>query len=196
MSTEATKQQSIHYGCLVIDSQKGSVDHYVEKPSSYVSTFINCGIYICSLDVFSEIAQVFHSRELHYSNGNGQNRDAGYIEWEREVLTKLAGTGSLFALPVTQWWSQIKTAGSAIYANRRFLDLYRRTHPERLAKTGVESNEFPCEIIGDVFIHPTATIHPTAVVSYYSPTIKIYIIKYESLRIENCYKRMVRKSGS
>lgn len=76
--------------------------HYVEKPSVYVSNFINCGIYVCSLDVFSEISQVFHSRELNYANGNGQNRDQGYIEWEREVLTKLAGTGSLYALPVSK----------------------------------------------------------------------------------------------
>lgn len=96
MSTEATKQQSLNYGSLAIDGQSGSVNHYVEKPSSYVSTFINCGIYVCSLDVFSVISQVFHSREL-----STQNRDQGYIEWEREVLTKLAGTGSLFALPVT-----------------------------------------------------------------------------------------------
>lgn len=101
MSTEATKQQSLNYGSLVIDSPSGTVNHYVEKPSSYISTFINCGVYICSLDVFSEIAQVFHSRELTYSNGNTQNRDQGYIEWEREVLTKLAGTGTLFALPVS-----------------------------------------------------------------------------------------------
>lgn len=85
-------------GSLVID-RNGSVNHYVEKPSSYVSTFINCGIYICSLDVFAEIAQVFHSREL--LNGSMQNRDQGYIEWEREILTKLAGTGNLFALPVS-----------------------------------------------------------------------------------------------
>lgn len=131
------------------------MNHYVEKPSSYVSTFINCGIYVCSLDVFAEIAQVFHSREL---NGSMQNRDQGYIEWEREVLTKLAGTGNLFALPVNNWWSQIKTAGSAVYANRRFLDLYRRTNPQRLA-----NNDVLCTVIGEVFIHPTATIHSTAV---------------------------------
>lgn len=97
MSTEATKQQSLNYGSLVIDALTGSVNHYVEKPSSYVSTFINCGIYICSLDVFAEISQVFRSREL---NGSMHSRDQGYIEWEREVLTKLAGTRSLFALPV------------------------------------------------------------------------------------------------
>lgn len=67
MSTEATKQQSIHYGCLVIDNLTGTVNHYVEKPSSYVSTFINCGVYICSLDVFARMAAVFHSNELNYN---------------------------------------------------------------------------------------------------------------------------------
>lgn len=59
---------------------------------------------------------------------------------------------------MNNWWSQIKTAGSAIYANRRFLDLYRRKSPNRLA-----NNEILCTIVGDVFIHSTATIHPTAV---------------------------------
>lgn len=58
---------------------------------------------------------------------------------------------------MNNWWSQIKTAGSAIYANRRFLDLYRRKSPKRLA-----NNDVLCTIIGDVFIHPTATIHSTA----------------------------------
>lgn len=70
MSTEATKQQSIHYGCLVIDNQTGIVNHYVEKPSSYVSTFINCGVYVSSIELFSRIATVFHSRE-HF---NGYDR--------------------------------------------------------------------------------------------------------------------------
>lgn len=117
MSTEATKQQSLNYGSLAIDGQSGSVNHYVEKPSSYVSTFINCGIYVCSLDVFSEIAQVFHSREL-----STQNRDQGYIEWEREVLTKLAGTGSLFALPVI-YILLSKTSILAFYENVCFFCL-------------------------------------------------------------------------
>lgn len=161
MSTEATKQQAIHYGCLVIDGQTGAVNHYVEKPSSYVSTYINCGVYISSLDVFSRIAAVFHSRDAmsFNGNGNGHNRDQGYIEWEREVLTLLAGTGKLFALPVTNWWSQIKTAGSAIYANRHFLELHRHTD-----KDIHDSSSQVCEIIGDVYIHPSASIHPTATV--------------------------------
>lgn len=67
MSTEATKQQSVHYGCLVINNETGAVDHYVEKPSSYVSTFINCGVYISSIDIFARIASVFHSRQQQFN---------------------------------------------------------------------------------------------------------------------------------
>lgn len=66
MSTEATRQQSLHYGCLVLNKSNGVVDHYVEKPSSYVSTFINCGVYVCSLEVFSRMTTVFHSKEQDY----------------------------------------------------------------------------------------------------------------------------------
>lgn len=69
---------------------------------------------------------------------------------------------------MNNWWSQIKTAGSAIYANRHFLEMYRRTKLEPLAKQGIkddtDDNELVCNIIGDVFIHPSASIHPTATV--------------------------------
>lgn len=165
MSTEATKLQSIHYGCLVIDAETGAVNHYVEKPSSYVSTFINCGVYITSIEIFSRMAAVFHSRQQNFNNLNG-SRDQGHIQWEREIITPMAGTGKLFALPVTNWWSQIKTAGAAIYANRHYLELYRRTHVERLANTGFKSVEndenLICNVIQNVYIHPSANVHPTA----------------------------------
>lgn len=163
MSTETTKQQSLEYGCLAFDAATRAVSHYVEKPRSYVSTSINCGVYICSLEVFQFIAQIFYSKEL---NTNGNTKDQGHIDWEREVLSPLAGTGKLFAYPVTNWWAQIKTAGSTVYANRHYLALYRQTHPERLANAGLKNSlddgVHICNIIPDVHIHPTANVHPTA----------------------------------
>lgn len=128
MSTEATRQQSLHYGCLVFDKETGAVSHYVEKPSSYVSTFINCGVYVCSIEIFAKMAEVFYSREQEYScgngNGNGNGKDQGHIQWEQEILTPLAGTDKLYAMPTPNWWSQLKTAGSTIYANRHILGLF------------------------------------------------------------------------
>ena len=49
---------------------------------------------------------------------------------------------------------------AAIYANRHYLEMYHDTHPERLAKNGAGKPK----VNGDVFIHPTAQVHETAVV--------------------------------
>lgn len=66
MGTEATRQQSKHYGCMATDRTTNEVTHYVEKPNSYVSTLINCGVYVCSLDVFQTMATIFSSKQQDY----------------------------------------------------------------------------------------------------------------------------------
>lgn len=66
MTTEATRQQSMHYGCIVQDRDTSEVTHYVEKPSTFVSTLINCGVYICSIEIFQTFAAVFNMRQQEY----------------------------------------------------------------------------------------------------------------------------------
>ncbi|XP_053987243.1 mannose-1-phosphate guanyltransferase alpha-A [Hylaeus anthracinus] len=160
MATEATRQQSLNYGCMVL-GKEGEVAHYVEKPSTFVSTLINCGIYLASPDISQVMADAFYAgqQQENFTQFNGNGRDPGYISFEQDILTRLAGTGRLFALPVLRWWSQVKTAGSAIYANRHYLALYKKTHLNRLSPTTSEL----CHIIGDVYIHPSATVDSTAV---------------------------------
>lgn len=62
MTTEATRQQSLNYGCIVLGNGN-EVKHYVEKPSTFVSTLINCGLYIASLDIFQIMADVLHENQ-------------------------------------------------------------------------------------------------------------------------------------
>ena len=50
---------------------------------------------------------------------------------------------------------------ATLYANRHYLKIFRNSHPERLT---VSSSGGP-RVIGDVFIHPTAVVDPTAVVN-------------------------------
>jgi len=86
---------------------------------------------------------------------------------ETDVLMPLAGTGTLFALQTKNWWSQVKTAGSAVYANRHYLQLYRSWHVDRLVQGDFkveQGKEKKCTIIGDVYIHPSATVDTTAMV--------------------------------
>lgn len=90
---------------------------------------------------------------------------------EQDIIMPLVGakTGSsVYVFQTNRMWSQVKTAGSAIYANRHYLSLYKKRQPSRLASKNVKSddkeNAGP-RLIGDVYIHPTAQIHPTCVVS-------------------------------
>jgi mannose-1-phosphate guanylyltransferase len=101
------------------------------------------------------------------AGGNGNRKEAAVIYLETDVLMPLAGTGRVFALQTNNWWSQLKTAGSAIYANRHYLELYHSRHMDRLAQedfVGKIGKQKRCNIIGDVYIHPTATVHTTATV--------------------------------
>ncbi|XP_051165429.1 mannose-1-phosphate guanyltransferase alpha-A [Leptopilina boulardi] len=161
MATETTRQQSSNYGCMVLDKHN-EVHHYVEKPSTFVSSLINCGVYVMQTNIFHEMYHLFRTDQEKQNVGehlNGNNNGAACLSLEEDIFTKLVGTGRMFALPVKNWWSQVKTAGAAIYANRHYLSLYRERKPDRL--TSVINHED--KIIGDVYIHPTATVDPTCV---------------------------------
>ena len=88
------------------------------------------------------------------------------ISFEGDVLPQLAGTGKLFAFRAERFWLSIKSAGSALFANRAILDSYNKKHPELLT----EQNN--CR--GNVYIHPSAEVDPTAVVS--DLTIVVYCL--------------------
>lgn len=54
-------------------------------------------------------------------NGTSVEREALYLE--KEILMPLAGTGKALVYQTTKWWSQLKTPGAAIYANRHYLNV-------------------------------------------------------------------------
>ncbi|XP_077979372.1 mannose-1-phosphate guanylyltransferase regulatory subunit alpha-A-like isoform X1 [Glandiceps talaboti] len=160
LATQATKLQSLNYGCLVEDEQTHEVCHYVEKPQTFVSSTINCGMYLFSPEIFQNIGEVFQKNQDAMFNGGLDNVSNGRdtIRLEQDILSPMAGTGKLFVYKTSRFWSQIKSAGSAIYANRHYLELYGKYHPERLA----ENCDDGPKIIGDVFIHPTANVDSSA----------------------------------
>lgn len=42
---------------------------------------------------------------------------------EREIVMPLAGTGKALVYQTKKWWSQLKTPGAAIYANRHYFQV-------------------------------------------------------------------------
>ncbi|XP_029460869.1 mannose-1-phosphate guanyltransferase alpha isoform X2 [Rhinatrema bivittatum] len=161
LGTTANRTQSLNYGCIVAKADTQEVLHYVEKPSTFVSDIINCGIYLFTPAIFQHIGEVFqrhHQEPFLEDSANGWQR-AEVIRLEQDIFTALAGHGRLYVFKTNSFWSQIKSAGSAIYASRLYLDRYNTSHPERLAHNRTEG---PI-IKGNVYIHPTATVHETAV---------------------------------
>uniref|UniRef100_A0AC34QYA2 Nucleotidyl transferase domain-containing protein n=1 Tax=Panagrolaimus sp. JU765 TaxID=591449 RepID=A0AC34QYA2_9BILA len=141
LTTEATREQSINFGCVVL-GLNGKVLHYVDKPTTFITSHISCGIYLLRPQVW---------KYFHKLMRNGQ---VPSIWFETDIFPDMALDGTLHALWTTRWWSQAKNAAAALYANGHYLRLYQTRCPERLA-TGPN-------IIGDVFIDPTAEVHPTA----------------------------------
>ncbi|GAV02460.1 hypothetical protein RvY_13023 [Ramazzottius varieornatus] len=185
MGTEAVPSQSVEFGCIVENKQTHEVKHYVEKPHTYVSSLINCGIYILSPIIFDFISATINTNVDHrvgdgYADLSDLSSRRGVLgrhnslasiggaalveilSLEKDVFPRLAlSGGGMFVYHTVGWWSQIKTAGAAIYANRHCLKLYHKMHPERLAKNVDKDSPL---IIGDAVIDPTAKIHPSAVI--------------------------------
>ena len=63
MTTEATRQQSLGYGCVVVDKNTHLMRHYVEKPSTYISSLVSCGVYIFTQDIFNHLKVAFENRQ-------------------------------------------------------------------------------------------------------------------------------------
>lgn len=92
------------------------------------------------MDLFKHLAAEYRAKQ-HQSTtySNGSVDEAESLSLEYDVLAKLAGTGARSHVFVTdRFWSQIKTAGSAIYANRHYLELYRTRNPGKLAQNTSE----------------------------------------------------------
>uniref|UniRef100_G3WF94 GDP-mannose pyrophosphorylase A n=1 Tax=Sarcophilus harrisii TaxID=9305 RepID=G3WF94_SARHA len=161
LGTTANRTQSLNYGCIVENPETHEVLHYVEKPSTFVSDIINCGIYLFSPEALKPLRDVFQrnqqDRQLDGSSGSWPG--AGTIRLEQDVFTALSGQGQIYVHLTDGIWSQIKSAGSALYASRLYLNRYQVTHPERLAELAPGG---PC-IRGNVYIHPTAKVASSAV---------------------------------
>jgi mannose-1-phosphate guanylyltransferase len=123
---------------------------------------------------------MFHSLSLRIAHAPQilPNGDA-IISLEKDVLIPLAGKHGMCLYETTDFFIQIKHArymptfprhcaapvefifcSLVTRFNEVLLQQYRKTSLQLLAKSG-DGNSAPL-IVGDVYIHPTATVHPTA----------------------------------
>lgn len=166
VSAESANQ----FGELVADPTTKEVLHYTEKPETFVSDLINCGVYVFTPEIFSAIESVYANREEKVSPSRRlssseafqlatRSNTADFVRLDQDILSPLAGKKQLYTYETISFWEQIKTPGMSLKCSALYLAHFRSTSPHLLANGDGTKNAL---ISGDVYIHPSAKVHPTA----------------------------------
>lgn len=167
---QVPRELASEFGELVADEETGELLHYAEKPDTFVSECINCGVYIFTSQIFAAIEDVSTSgpnkaplrrmSSFEALQSATKSMPTDFIRLDQDILTPLAGKQKLYTYETTDFWEQIKTPGMALRSSSLYLEQYRQVQPELLAKPG-DGKKTP-SIVGDVYIHPSAKVHPSA----------------------------------
>ncbi|CAL5325762.1 unnamed protein product [Camellia sinensis] len=139
------------FGELVADPITKELLHYTEKPETFVSDLINCGVYVFTPKIFSAIQVSTHREDranlrqvpsFEALQSATRSLPTDFVRLDQDILSPLAGKKQLYTYETMDFWEQIKTPGMS------------------LKSSGDGSKS--ATIIGDVYVHPSAKIHPTA----------------------------------
>ncbi|GFS45066.1 ADP-glucose pyrophosphorylase family protein [Actinidia rufa] len=157
------------YGALVADPITNELLHYTEKPETFVSDLVNCGVYVFTPGIFSAIQDVSIQREdganlrrvssFEALQSATRTLPTDFVRLDQDILSPLAGKKQLYTYETMDFWEQIKSPGMHLKCSGLYLAQFRLTSPNLLANgDGTRS----ATIVGDVYVHPSAKIHPTA----------------------------------
>lgn len=152
LSVRMDKKKLQRYGCLVVDEATFLVKHFVEKPESFVSDLISCGVYLFGLDIFDDmilatkirhdfeaencidISQFEHKASLAASNA-AMTKSADRVQLEDDLLPLLIEKKTVYAyvMSIDDFWMAIKSGSSTITANRMYLQYFLQANPKRLS---------------------------------------------------------------
>jgi mannose-1-phosphate guanylyltransferase len=152
MTVRMDKLKLQKYGCVVVDEETCRVKHFVEKPESFVSDLISCGIYLFNKEVFGyistaadtrraldlengiDISQFEHKAKLAASNA-AQFKQLDKVQLENDLMPLLASSKVMYAhvMSYEDFWMPIKTGSSTIAANRLYLQHFLISNPQKLS---------------------------------------------------------------
>ncbi|XP_057806317.1 uncharacterized protein LOC131021226 [Salvia miltiorrhiza] len=166
---KVSPESAYQFGELVADPDTNELLHYTEKPETFVSDRINCGVYVFSPGIFTAIQGVSTQRKeratlrrvTSFEALQPANRSlpTDFVKLDQDILSPLAGKKQFYVYETLDFWEQIKTPGMSLRCSGLYLAQFRLTSPYLLASGDGSKN---ATVSGDVFIHPSAKAHPTA----------------------------------
>lgn len=166
---KVSAESASQFGELVADPITNELLHYTEKPETFVSDRINCGVYVFTPDIFTAIQGVSSQRKDRANLRRVSSFEAlqsamrslptDFVRLDQDILSPLAGKKQFYIYETMDFWEQIKTPGMSLKCSALYLAQFRLTSPHLLASgDGTKS----ATIVGDVYVHPSAKVHPTA----------------------------------
>jgi len=158
LGVRVPKETAHKYGCIVPHPTTMQVLHYVEKPESFISDLINGGVYLLEAQGFFLAIRDAMERKSNEDREDPYSYQDDLLRLEQDVIVPLCDNKKVFVYETTDFWRQIKSAGSALPATALYLNQYRTTNPEMLIKRTTAGPE----IVEPVHIDVTAQIDPSA----------------------------------
>lgn len=181
MGVRVAKERATRHGCLVTrDSDSHQVIHYVEKPHTYISNLVNCGLYVFSPGIFAVIRDHFSGPKTPARAPHillDKEHSSGYVSMEIDILPKLCTMQGLFVHESPDKWQQIKSASMLLHGIKVFLSSPKSA--SLLAAPGPN-------IVAPVYIHPSAKIDPTAKIGP-NVTISADVVIGPGVRVVNSF---------
>ncbi|CAL0321771.1 unnamed protein product [Lupinus luteus] len=166
---KVSAESANEFGELVADPTTNELLHYTEKPETFVSNLINCGVYIFTPEIFNAIEDVSMNREGRANLRRVSSFEAlqsatrtlpsDFVRLDQDILSPLAGKKQLYTYETMDFWEQIKTPGMSLKCSELYLAQFRYTSSHLLASGDGKRNP---TVVGDVYIHPSAKVHPSA----------------------------------
>ncbi|KAF2596655.1 hypothetical protein F2Q68_00009015 [Brassica cretica] len=119
---KVSPESASQFGELVADPVTNELLHYTEKPETFVSDRINCGVYVFTPEIFTAIRDVSSQRNdtatlrrvSSYEALQPATRiPADFVRLDQDILSPLAGKKQLYTYETMDFWEQIKSPGYA-----------------------------------------------------------------------------------
>ncbi|KAI6675319.1 hypothetical protein NL676_003225 [Syzygium grande] len=165
VSVESASQ----FGELIADPSTKELMHYTEKPETFVSDLINCGVYIFTPDIFGAIRNVSSQRKDRANLKRVSSFEAlqpatrtlptDFVRLDQDILSPLAGKKQLYTYETMDFWEQIKTPGMSLKCSvHPTAKIGPNVSISANARVGAGARLMNCIILDDVEIKENAVV--------------------------------------
>ncbi|OAF70627.1 hypothetical protein A3Q56_01603 [Intoshia linei] len=112
--------QSQDFGCVVYQNDSNTIEHFVEKPSTFVSCEISTGCYVFSSGIVQILEDVMNKQKKEIEKTHIDCTKLR-ISLENNIFPRLVEQGLIKGVHTDEFWIPMKDPSSVLYGNAYYL---------------------------------------------------------------------------